>query len=94
MTTDLEVRMTIKTLARKGIPKRDLARQLNVSEDNIRYHLCRIKSNAVDERSRQQHKAAGPAGPIDAWLGYQLEHGAAVNLTELHGHLVAEHDYN
>lgn len=29
MTTHLEVRMTIKTLARKGTPKRAIARQLD-----------------------------------------------------------------
>ncbi|WP_376692341.1 winged helix-turn-helix transcriptional regulator [Wenzhouxiangella sp. EGI_FJ10409] len=40
--------MTIKTLARKGVPKRDIARQLNMSEGNIRYHLRRIESENQD----------------------------------------------
>ena len=48
-----EVRMTIKTLARKGAPKRDIARQLDMSEGNVRYHLRRLEAGAVDGRSRQ-----------------------------------------
>ena len=57
MTTE-EVRMTIKTLARKGAPKRDIARQLDMSEGNVRYHLRRLEAGAVDGRSRQRHKAS------------------------------------
>ena len=32
MTTDLELCVTIKTLARKSVLKRDIARQLEMSE--------------------------------------------------------------
>jgi len=45
MTTELEVRMTIKILARKGTPNRAIARQLGMSEGNVRYHLKRIAAD-------------------------------------------------
>jgi DNA-binding NarL/FixJ family response regulator len=38
MTTTLEVRLTIKTLARKGVSNRAIARQLDMSEGNVRCH--------------------------------------------------------
>jgi DNA-binding NarL/FixJ family response regulator len=36
--TDLELRMTIKTLAAKGQSHRAIARQLDVCEGTVRYH--------------------------------------------------------
>jgi DNA-binding NarL/FixJ family response regulator len=39
--TALEIRMTIKTLAAKGLPKRAIARQLGLTEGTVRYHLGR-----------------------------------------------------
>lgn len=92
MTTDLEVRMTIKTLARKGIPNRAIARQLDMSEGNVRYHLRRMASASSDGRSRQQHKAAAWAEPIDHWLNGPSA-GTARNLADLFDWLVAEHDF-
>ncbi|MFU8832920.1 MAG: IS21 family transposase [Wenzhouxiangella sp.] len=86
--------MTIKTLARKGTPKRSIARQLDMTEGNVRYHLRRIHSGAVDGRSRQRHKAADWAGPIDFWLSDRRLRQAAVNLADLHEWLVGEHDYS
>ncbi|WP_376693609.1 hypothetical protein [Wenzhouxiangella sp. EGI_FJ10409] len=68
MTADLEVRITIKTLAHKGVPKRAIARQLDMTEGNVRYHLSRLEAGTIDGRSRQQHKAAALADPIDFWL--------------------------
>jgi len=68
MTTDLEVRMTIKTLSRKGTPNRAIARQLGMSEGNVRYHLRRMAEEVTDGRARQRHKAAGWAEQIDYWL--------------------------
>jgi len=43
--------MTIKTLARKGTPKRASAGQLG-SESNVWYHLCRIEACAIDRCDR------------------------------------------
>ena len=93
MTTDLEVRMTIKTLARKGVPKRAIARDLGRTEGNVRYHLRRIETGAVDGHSRHQHKAAALAGLIDFWPQDWQRCEASINLAELHYWLVADHDY-
>lgn len=86
--------MTIKTLARKGTPKRAIARQLDMTEGNVRYHLRRIHSGAVDGRARQRHKAADWAEAIDFWLSDRHSRQAAVNLADLHDWLIAEHDYS
>ena len=92
MTTDLEVRMTIKTLARKGVPKRDIARQLEMSEGNVRYHLRRMAADASDGRARQRHKAADWAEPIDYWLSLR-DPDDPLNLADLYDWLVTEHDF-
>jgi len=92
MTTE-EVRMTIKTLAKLDKPTRAIARDLGMTEGNVRYHLRRINAGAVDGRSRQRHKAAGWAEAIDFWLGERCAHQAPVNLADLHDWLIAEHDY-
>ncbi|MBS3957769.1 MAG: response regulator transcription factor, partial [Xanthomonadaceae bacterium] len=49
--------MTIKTLAAKGVPKRAIARQLDLSEGTIRYHLSRIASGTPDGRAAQPRRA-------------------------------------
>ena len=90
MITDLELRMTIKTLAAKGVPKRAIARQLDLSEGNVRYHLRRMAAGTVDGRSRQPHRAAAHGEAIAYWIEHQ---GGIVNLAALHAWLVAEHDY-
>lgn len=94
MTTDLEVRMTIKTLARKGKPKRAIARELDMTEGNVRYHLRRIEAGAIDGRSRQRHKAADWAEPIGFWLSERRERQEPINLADLYDWLVAEHDFH
>lgn len=50
--TDLEIRMTIETLATKGLPKRAIGPQLELSEETVRYHLARQATGAVDGRAR------------------------------------------
>lgn len=92
MTTDLEVRMTIKTLARKGVSKRKIAQQLDMTEGNVRYHLARMAAGAVDGRSRQRHRAFEFHAAIEVWRRTRDDDGA-VNLADLHAWLVAEHDY-
>ncbi|MCZ8063080.1 LuxR C-terminal-related transcriptional regulator [Silanimonas sp.] len=62
--TDLEIRMTIKTLAAKGVPKRAIARQLDLSEGTIRYHLSRIASGTPDGRAAQPRRAGVAADAI------------------------------
>ena len=66
---DLEVKMTIKTLAQKGVAKRAIARQLKLSEGTVRYHLKRMETDAVDDRSRQRQSAEAVAEAIAYWRG-------------------------
>ena len=83
--TDLDVRMTIKTLASKGVAKRAIARQLGLSEGTVRYLLRRQAAGANDGRAKQRFLAADYAAAIERWrdgLG-----ASAVNLAELHGWL-------
>ena len=58
MITDEEIRMTIKTLASKGVAKRAIARQLSLSEGTVRYHLRRIAAQAINGRARHVRRAA------------------------------------
>lgn len=88
--SDLELRMTIKTLAAKGQSKRAIARQLDLCEGTVRYHLRRMAEGARDGRSRQPHAASRYRDAIDHWM--QQQDGAA-NLAALHDWLIAEHDY-
>jgi transposase len=88
--TDLELRMTIKTLAAKGQSKRAIARQLELCEGTVRYHLRRMAAGAADGRAHQQHLAVPLRDAIEHWMG---QHGGPSNLAALHEWLIAEHDY-
>ena len=88
--TDLELRMTIKTLAAKGQSNRAIARQLELCEGTVRYHLRRIGTGAIDGRSRQRRLAESYREAIDHWIA---GHGELSNLAALHEWLTAEHDY-
>ena len=46
--SDPELKMTIKTLAHRGVPNRQIARQLALSEGAVRYHLKRIAAEVAD----------------------------------------------
>lgn len=87
--TDLEIRMTIKTLAAKGVPKRAIARQLDLSEGTVRYHLARQAAGARDGRADQPRRAGVAADTIAHWMA----HHDRANLAALHAWLVAEHAY-
>ena len=89
--TDLEIRMTIKTLAARGLPKRAIARQLALSEGTVRYHLRRQASGARDGRARQRRLARAYGAAIAHWFAQLGE--APVNLAALHGWLQSEHGY-
>ena len=88
---DLEIRMTIKTLAERGTSCAEIGRLLKLPESNVRYHLHRIRSGAGDGRALRPRRAAAVAEAIEHWM-HQNE-GAPQNLAALHGWLVAEHDY-
>ena len=82
--------MTIKTLAHKGVAKREIARTLNLSEGTVRYHLKRLANHATDGRARQTHLAEGVASAIEHW---RSSNRALANTAALHDWLVTEHDY-
>ena len=88
--SDPEVKVTIKTLASKHVAKRDIARQLGLSEATVRYHLKRIAADVSDGRARQRRVAADFTDAIERWRGTA---NPRENSAELHDWLVAEHDY-
>jgi transposase len=85
-------RVTLKTLAAKGVSNREIARILGVRENTVRYHLRRMRENAIDGRSRQRSVAADYRPAIEAYLERAGE-ASPSNVAELHDHLVAEHGY-
>jgi transposase len=88
--TDLEIRMTIKTLAARGVPGRAIARQLDLSEGTIRYHLRRLAAGATDGRSRQIRRASPLREAIDHWVSH---HDGVLNVAALYDWLIVEHNY-
>jgi transposase len=88
---DLEARMTIKTLAAKGVSHCEIARMLGVTEGAVRYQVKRMQAGAVDGRTHQEPRATAVAEAIEHWRGQQGDR--AVNLAALHDWLVAEHGY-
>lgn len=88
---DEEARMTIQTLARKGLSNRETARLLGAIEGAVRHQLRRMEAGTPDGRSRRSGRADAYAEAIDAW---REAHGdGAVNLAALHEWLVCEHNY-
>lgn len=82
--------MTIKTLARQGVPKRQIARHLKLNEATVRYHLNRIEAGAGDGRARQKRLAAEHAQWIEHWREAM---GSVCNSAALHEWLVGECGY-
>lgn len=92
MVVDLEMQMTIKTLARTGVPNRSIARQLGVSEGTVRYQRRKLEKGEPDGRAKQQRIAARFRDAVDHWIRNQPD-DRGLNTAELHDWLVAEHDY-
>src|SRR4051794_16630073 len=86
-----EARMTIKTLAARGVSNSHIARLLGVTEGAVRHHVARLQAGALDGRSRQEPKAACAAAAIDH--GRQIQEEGPINLAVLHAWLAAEHGY-
>jgi len=89
----LEARMTIKELASRKVPNRQIARTLGVDEAAVRYHLRRQAAGAIDGRSRQSQLAQGWAAVIERWVENVARDEGALNLAVLHEYLLDEHDY-
>jgi hypothetical protein len=87
---DVEARMAIKTLAGKTT-KSEIGRLLGVSEGAVRYHVARMKAEAVDGRSLQTFKAQALAEAIEHWRGQQV---GPLNLSLLHEWLRTEKDFD
>lgn len=88
---DEAAKMTIETLAHKGLPNREIARLLGVSEGTVRYQRKRMHEETPDGRSQRTGIAAGYAEAIALWREATGED--ALNLAALHAWLVSEHDY-
>lgn len=87
---DHEARMTIKTLSRRGVSQREIARLLDVTEGTVRYHTRRMAGPAPDGRAKP-FLAASYAEAIAFWRS--LQDPERLNLAHLHDWLVTEHDY-
>lgn len=85
-----EVRMTMKTLASKGVANREIARQLKLSEGTIRYHRKRMAADTPDGRTNQQRLAVAYSAAIEHWRDTI---GTIGNTAELHEWLVTEYCY-
>lgn len=86
-----DARMTIKTLAQKGLSNRQTARLLGVTEGAVRYQRKRMQAGSCDGRSCRSGYADAYAEAIDTWR--EARSGEAINLAVLHDWLVREHDY-
>ena len=85
--------VTIQVLRKKGMPQRQIARELGVTESTVRYHVQREQEGARDGRAEKPRRADSVAGPIEDWLSARGEDERPANLKELHEHLTAEHGY-
>lgn len=85
--------MTIRVLSQKGLPKRQIAREIGVTESTIRYHVRRGESGVADGRARKPRKADEFAGAIEAWRAAHAGDARPVNIRDLYEHLEAECGY-
>jgi len=85
--------VTIQVLSAKGLPKRQIARELQVAESTVRYHVHRGLTGAVDGRAGKPRRADELAGAIEAWMELRSQSGRPPNVKELHEHLVSELGY-
>ena len=76
--------VTIQVLSEKGLPKRQIAREMGVAESTVRYHVERGEAGAVDGRAGKPRRADELAGPIEAWVAARGEDPRPSNVKELH----------
>jgi len=90
--------VTLQVLAQKGQSKRAIARQLNVSEGTVRYHLRRQAASATDGRKKQSLIVKlGLAEVIKHWWQTKLDllpPGRSPNIQQLWQLLVDEYQYD
>jgi hypothetical protein len=64
---NLEARMTVMELDRRGVSRSAIARTLQVTEGAVRYHLRRQAQGAVDGRAKV-HRARPWHAAIARWI--------------------------
>jgi len=79
---NLEARITVKELDRRGVSRSAIARTLQLTEGAVRYHLRRQTKGAVDGRAKV-HRARPRRDAIATWVAGPGE-VHAVNLAALH----------
>ncbi len=86
--------VTIQVLSEKGMPKRQIAREVGVTESTVRYHVQRGREGARDgRRTAKVRRADAAAAEIDAWLDANGQGDRPPNLKALYEHLVEECGY-
>lgn len=85
--------MTIRVLSKKGVPKRQIAREVGVTESTVRYHVKRCEQQAVDGRAGKPKKADSVRAAIEAWCAARSGDTRPINIRELYEHLESEHGY-
>ena len=90
MALSKELRMTIRTLSKRGCSRRGIARAAGVSERQVRYELGR--ADGRPDRRAKVERASRLEEEIREWCK-GFEEGRAANATALHEYLVAEHGY-
>lgn len=89
--------VTLQTLKLKGQSSRSIARQLNVTEGTVRYHLRRQTSGDVDGRRKQSLiEKQLLVEVVRHWWDAQLESlpaGRAPNVHKLWQFLLSDYDY-
>ena len=90
--------VTLQVLKNKGESNRAVARQLDVSESVVRYHLKRKAAGATDGRVKASLiEQLQLAEVVDHWWKTQIEllpKNRSPSIQQLHDHLKAEHDYS
>jgi transposase len=90
--------VTLQVLTQKGTSKRAIARQLNVSEGTVRYHLRRQSAAASDGRKKQSLiEKLGLAEVVRHWWQTQLDllpPGRSPNVGQLWQLLTGEYQYD
>ena len=85
--------VTIRVLARQGMAKREIARQLGVDERTVRYQLKKAAESRVDGRKAKERKADEYAAWIRHWIQTHQTHSGKINVAELYDELVEQHGY-
>lgn len=78
--------VTIQVLRDKGMPQRQIAREVGVTESTVRYHVRRGRAGARDGRAGKDRRADAVASEIEAWLEAHGHGERPPNLKELHRH--------